>query len=111
MHRGHAQCHVLCVSASGHAVLWARGRRESQGSHTMDPVIDPLTALPIQLFHHTLTGVLEHLHIPVVQEVSTRAASRRQRGTVGGGPATIGVSRSWPASTGEPHGLGEESRL
>ena len=71
----------------------------------------PLPPFPAHSSHHTLTGVLEHLHIPVVQEVSTRAASRRQRGTVGGGPATIGVSRSWPASTGEPHGLGEESRL
>jgi len=85
MHRGHAQCHVLCVSASGHAVLWARGRRESQGSHTMDPVIDPLTALPIQLFHHTLTGVLELLCIPVVLEVQVHTASRRHRGNLSGG--------------------------
>ena len=87
------------------------GKKGSQGSHTMDPVIGPLTALPTPLFHHTLTGVLECLHIPVVQEVRIHAVSRRHRGTVGGGLASTGVSRSWPASAGEPHGLGEESRL
>ena len=71
----------------------------------------PLPPFPAQSSHHTLIGVLEHLHIPVVQEVCTHAASRRHRGTVGGGPASIGVSRSWPASAGEPHSLGKESGL
>ena len=28
MHRGHAQCHVLCVSSSGHAGLLGRGRKQ-----------------------------------------------------------------------------------
>jgi len=51
----------------------------------MDPVIDPLTALPIQLFHHTLTGVLELLCIPVVLEVQVHTASRRHRGNLSGG--------------------------
>lgn len=27
-HRGYAQCHVLCVSSSGHAGLWGRGRKQ-----------------------------------------------------------------------------------
>ena len=54
--------------------IWTRssvgeGKKGSQGSHTMDPVIGPLTALPTPLFHHTLTGVLELLCIPVVLEV------------------------------------------
>lgn len=30
--------------------------RESQGSHSMDPMIGPLTALPTELFHHTHWG-------------------------------------------------------
>ena len=71
----------------------------------------PLPPFLAQSSHHTLTGVLECLHIPVVQEVRIHAVSRRHRGTVGGGLASTGVSRSWPASAGEPHGLGEESRL
>ena len=86
---------------------------ESKGHvcHAMDPMTGPLPPFPAQSSHHTLTGVLECLHITVVQEVHTHTASRRHRRTVGGGLASIGVRRSWPASAGEPHGLGEESRL
>ena len=31
------------------------------------------------------------------------------RGTMGGGPASRDVSKSWPVSDGEPHSLREES--
>ena len=44
---------------------------KSQGCHGLDPMIGSLTTLSAQPSHHTLTGVLDRLHIPAVLEVST----------------------------------------
>ena len=85
---------------------------EGRGLPHPGPYNTPAHPLSLpSLLHHTRTGVLELLHIPVFLEVFAQAASRRDRGTGGGGLGSGGVSRSCPVSAGEPQGPGAESEL
>lgn len=67
----------------------------------------PLPSLP----HHTLTGILELLYIPVILEILTKAVPRRKRGTRGVGLSGAHISKSWTMSAGDSHYHIPESEL
>ena len=83
-----------------------------RGGHPLGPTIIPSHCLSLPNFpHYTCTEVLELLHIPAFLEVFAQVASRRERGTEGGGLASVGVSRSFLVSPGETQGPGAESEF
>ena len=60
---------IFCVFQQlGMQVCGGGEERECQGSHDMDTMIGPLTALLAQPSNHILTGDLYLLHIPAVPE-------------------------------------------
>lgn len=85
---------------------------EGRGGHTLGPIIIPSHPLSLpSLPHHTRTEVLELLHIPAFLGVLTQAASSRERGTEGGGLASMNVSKGFPVAPQETQGPRAESEL